>query len=121
MKRRTFLWKGALLGTGYSLVKTIPARAGKVLLGQHESGLPASDLYRLFKDPPDTYRPFVRWWWNGDKVEKDELARELRLMKEAGIGGVEINPIKFPARTDDMGKPSVQWLSPDWVRLLQFT
>ena len=45
------------------------------------------------------YQPFVRWWWNGDKVEKDEITRELRLLKEAGIGSVEINPIKFPAKT----------------------
>jgi len=82
---------------------------------------PATDLYQLFKDPAVVHRPFVRWWWNGDKVEKSELARELRLMKEAGIGGVEINPIKFPARTDDMGKPAIQWLSPEWVDLLNFT
>ncbi len=27
--------------------------------------------------------PFVRWWWNGDKVEADELVRELRLLKDA--------------------------------------
>lgn len=83
-----------------------------------ESG---AGLYQIFKDPEAIYRPFVRWWWNGDKVEKTELARELRLMKEAGIGGVEINPIKFPARTDDLGKPSIQWLSPEWIDLLQFT
>jgi hypothetical protein len=63
----------------------------------------------------------VRWWWNGDKVEKEEIARELRLMKDAGIGGVEINPIKFPSRTDDLGKPAIRWLSPEWVELLDFT
>ena len=119
MKRRAFLWKGSLLTTGYTLMKTMPAFAEKIPL--EGSGSPDTDLYRLFKDPADVHRPFVRWWWNGDKVEKSELARELRLMKDAGIGGVEINPIKFPARTDDMGKPAIQWLSPEWVDLLQFT
>ena len=67
------------------------------------------------------YRPFVRWWWNGNKVEEAELIRELRLLKEVGIGGVEINPVKFPSRSDgdDMGKPSLQWLSDEWLRMLQ--
>lgn len=121
MKRRAFLWKGALLTTGCSLMKTIPALAGNTSPGNAGGAAPATDLYRVFKEPADVYRPFVRWWWNGDKVEKSELARELRLMKEAGIGGVEINPIKFPARTDDMNKPAVRWLSPEWIDLLQFT
>ncbi|HXB93177.1 MAG TPA: glycosyl hydrolase, partial [Puia sp.] len=80
-----------------------------------------SDLYRIFKDPVAVHRPFVRWWWNGDKIERSELARELRLLKEAGFGGVEINPIKFPASTDDRGLPSVRWLSPEWIDLLDFT
>jgi hypothetical protein len=79
-----------------------------------------TSLYSLFKNPDTIYRPFVRWWWNGDKIERDELTRELRMLKEAGIGGVEINPIKFPARTNDSGKRSVQWLSSEWIELLQF-
>ena len=66
-------------------------------------------------------RPFARWWWNGDKIEKSELARELRLLKEAGFGGVEINPIAFPDRTADMGIASIDWLSPEWLELLRFT
>ena len=61
----------------------------------------------------------MRWWWNGDKVEADELVRELRLLKEAGIGGVEINPIAFPSYCDSLGKPSLQWLSPEWIEMLK--
>ena len=38
-------------------------------------------------------RPWVRWWWNGDKVDTLELKRELLHLYEACIGGVEINPI----------------------------
>lgn len=76
------------------------------------------DYYKLFKKPDSKYFPFVRWWWNGNKVEKDELVRELNLLKEAGIGGVEINPVKFPSYTDDMGKKSLQWLSNEWIDML---
>jgi hypothetical protein len=116
MKRRDFLWRGSLLTTGFVLTKALPVESAKP-----PAIAPVPDLYRIFKEPSDVHRPYVRWWWNGDKVERSELARELRVMKEAGIGGVEINPIKFPAGTDAMGKPAIQWLSPEWVDLLDFT
>lgn len=80
----------------------------------------ADDLYQLFQRPPDSYRPFVRWWWNGDKVKKAELARELKLLKQAGIGGVEINPIKFPLTTDVLHTPALTWLSPAWIDMLDY-
>ena len=76
-------------------------------------------LYAEFRQPESEYRPFVRWWWNGDKVEADELIRELHLLKEAGIGGVEINPIAFPTYCDSLGKASLPWLSPEWIDMLK--
>ena len=76
-------------------------------------------LYQGFQQPTSEYHPFVRWWWNGDKVETNELVREMRLLKEAGIGGVEINPIAFPTYCDSLGKPSLQWLSPEWINMLK--
>lgn len=85
------------------------------------AGVAEDRLYTLFKTPAITSRPFARWWWNGDKIEKSELARELRLLKDAGFGGVEINPIAFPERTADMGFASIDWLSPEWLELLRFT
>ncbi|MDZ7633265.1 MAG: hypothetical protein U5L72_02005 [Bacteroidales bacterium] len=54
-------------------------------------------------------------------MEAAELIRELRLLKDAGIGGVEINPVQFPSRFegDDLGKPSLQWLSDEWIGMLR--
>jgi len=72
------------------------------------------DLYALFENPPSEARPFVRWWWNGDCIEVDELQRELELMKAAGIGGVEINPIAMPEGEDDFEYSCYDWLSPEW-------
>ena len=67
-------------------------------------------------------RPWVRWWWNGDKVDTLELKRELRLLHEAGIGGVEINPIEFPTkRCDSLGVASLKWLSDEWLDALAAT
>ena len=113
MRRRSFIKSGSLLVSGYTLKGGMPL--------DNVGGWPFSEerLYSSFKDPVMANRPFARWWWNGDKIEKPELARELRLLKDAGFGGVEINPIAFPDRTADMGIPSIDWLSPAWLDLLR--
>lgn len=64
-------------------------------------------------------QPYVRWWWNGDKVEAEELVRELHLLKEQGIGGVEINPIQYPDKTDPLNKKELMWLSDEWIDMLK--
>ncbi|MEP6747696.1 MAG: glycosyl hydrolase [Bacteroidota bacterium] len=119
MKRRTFLKNSSVVTAGSAFVSRLSFYPEMCMnTGKRPA---ATDLYQLFKNPPTSCRPFVRWWWNGDKIEKAELSRELRLLKAAGIGGVEINPIKFPQRTDDLGKPSLQWLSEEWTDALQHT
>jgi hypothetical protein len=84
-----------------------------------ESNVPEQDAYDIFAHPEMKYRPFVRWWWNGDRISGDELLRELDVLKAAGIGGVEINPIKFPDEADPMGIPSLTWLSDEWISMLK--
>lgn len=75
----------------------------------------ADDLYELFANPSGKYHPYVRWWWNGDRVTKEEVLREFDVMKEAGIGGVEINPIKWPENADAIGIKELQWGSAEWL------
>ncbi|MDO8541579.1 MAG: glycosyl hydrolase [Opitutaceae bacterium] len=76
-------------------------------------------LFEGFVEPPATVRPFVRWWWNGDKLSADEIRRELDVMKAAGIGGVEINSIKFPAERDPLNITALDWLSPAWCAMVR--
>ena len=108
MHRRAFLSGAALFSTACLFTGRVPEfaliQAGS---SKHES---VPDLYAMFKNPALNYHPFVRWWWTGNKVEAGELIRELRLLKDAGIGGVEINPIEFPSRFegDDLGRPSLE-------------
>lgn len=119
MKRRSFIYQSALLSAGYFIAGTVPVLAKDPL---NPGGMNVdTDRYRLFKKPDPMYHPFVRWWWNGDKVEAKELIRELHLLKEAGIGGVEINPISFPSSGDDLGIKSLTWLSDEWISMLQVT
>lgn len=82
---------------------------------------PPETVYETFRKVEDSCRPFVRWWWNGDKLQKEEITRELELLKEAGIGGVEINPIEFPAMVDTSGIKSLTWLSDEWIDMLRYT
>lgn len=115
MKRRSFLQKTSILSAASVIMLNNTSFSKSI----------ANTFMQLvdddFKNPSANYRPFVRWWWNGNKIEKTELARELKLLKDAGIGGVEINPISFPSNTDDMGIASVEWLSDEWIDLLKFT
>jgi alpha-L-rhamnosidase len=76
-------------------------------------------LYNLFKEPSNQYRPMVRWWWNGDRVVPAEILRELDVLAAAGIGGVEINPIRFPSEADPMNTRSLSWLSDEWIKVLE--
>ena len=77
------------------------------------------ELYDAFTNPPAEARPFVRWWWNGNSVEQNEIIREIDVMKEAGIGGVEINPIRMPVEQDMPGTEPLVWLSPEWNRAVK--
>ena len=76
-------------------------------------------LYEGFRDPPTQARPFVRWWWNGDRVTKREILRELDVMKAAGIGGVEINPIAMPEWAPPVRARALKWLSPQWNAMVR--
>ncbi len=78
---------------------------------------PADELWDRFTNPPAEARPFMRWWWNGNAVELDELLRELDVMQAAGIGGVEINPIALPPTA--LTPEAHTWLSDDWNEIVR--
>jgi alpha-L-rhamnosidase len=82
---------------------------------------PVSGLRQDFVHPPDDARIWMRWWWFGPAVESDELARELRTMKELGIGGVEIQPVYALALDDPArGIRNTPYLSSDFLHSVSF-
>jgi hypothetical protein len=88
------------------------------------AGNPASPaaLRRSFESPPDDARIMMRWWWFGSAVTHTQLERELRLMKEGGMGGVEIQPV-YPLALDDpqTGFRNLPFLSAEFLNAVRFT
>lgn len=70
--------------------------------------------------PPITNesRPWTRWWWMGNAVNKAEITRHLQLFQNAGIGGVEVSPIYGVTGEEDRYIP---FLSPQWISMLRYT
>jgi hypothetical protein len=85
---------------------------------------PASlnDLRRGVEHPPDETRIMVRWWWFGPAVTKPELKKEMRLMKQGGIGGFEVQPT-YPLELDNPAKGfrNLPYMSPEFLDMLRFT
>jgi hypothetical protein len=81
-----------------------------------------SEMSRSFANPPDDSRIMMRWWWFGPTVNKAELEREMKLMKEGGIGGFEVQPV-YPVALDDpaAGIRNVPYLSDEFLESLRFT
>jgi alpha-L-rhamnosidase len=76
---------------------------------------------RGFEHPPDDARIMMRWWWFGSAVTKPELEREMRRMKEGGIGGFEVQPV-YPVALDDPehGFRNLPYLSDEYLGALRF-
>jgi hypothetical protein len=94
-------------------MRTHPAFLLLLSLAFFSSALPAQIV--AGKRPPDTTKPWTRWWWPGSAVDKANLTRELEAIAAAGFGGVEITPI-YGARGGE--ERSVPFLSPHYLELL---
>lgn len=94
-------------------------------LSRSSSGATATvasgSLWDSFIKPPDDSRIMMRWWWFGPAVTDEELEREVRAMKEAGIGGFEIQPV-YPLELDDpaRGICNLPYLSGGFLDALRF-
>jgi alpha-L-rhamnosidase len=94
--------------------------AASSAVAQRQTAL--DELRRSFLAPPADSRIMMRWWWFGPTVTKPQLERELRLMKDGGIGGVEVQPV-YPLVLDDAasGFTTLSYLSDAFIDALRFT
>jgi hypothetical protein len=63
-------------------------------------------------------KPWTRWWWPGNAVDKVNLTRELTDLAASGLGGVEVTPI-YGAKGYE--SRFIKFLSPDYVDMLGYT
>jgi hypothetical protein len=63
-------------------------------------------------------RPKIRWWWPDAEVQPAELDRELRSLKAAGFGGVEISSLPQQLTVDPQ---RYGWGSQAWDQAVQHT
>lgn len=112
MKKSMILWIGAILAA----CGTLPAERDATEM----SDLRIEEVYAQFREPSTEARAFMRWWWNDNRVESGELVRELDIMADAGIGGIEINPLerRVEAGPDSVAKALV-WRSREWDEMLK--
>jgi hypothetical protein len=68
--------------------------------------------------PPGSDKPSVFWYWMQASVSREGITADLEAMKEAGIGGAYLMPIKGAANPPLMDPP-VEQLSPEWWAMVR--
>ncbi|MDR9363823.1 MAG: glycosyl hydrolase [Balneolaceae bacterium] len=63
-------------------------------------------------------KPWTRWWWMGSAVNENDLTRQMELLSDANLGGVEITPIYGVGGYEDQ---FIDYLSPEWMERLEHT
>lgn len=61
-------------------------------------------------------KPWTRWWWMGNAVNDNDLTRQMELLSDANLGGVEITPIYGVGGYEDQ---FIDYLSPEWMERLK--
>src|SRR5689334_24907408 len=78
----------------------------------------ANELKDRFLHPPNAAKPWVFWYWYEASVSKEGITADLKAMKEAGIGGAYLMPIKGAIDPPLMDSVVVQ-LSPQWWAMVK--
>jgi alpha-L-rhamnosidase len=60
-------------------------------------------------------KPWSRWWWLGNIVNKEDLSSSMEKYQKAGLGGLEITPIYGVKGYEDR---FIDYLSPAWLEML---
>ena len=94
-----------------------------MIVGTTGGGLAAQDarprgevsLEQGFRQPPDSARPWVYWFWLNGNITREGITADLEAMRRVGIGGALIMEV-------DQGVPVglVDFMGPKWRELLRY-
>lgn len=76
-----------------------------------------STLERAFANPPFEAQPWCFWYWMFGAVTEEGIKADLEAMKNVGLAGTYLMPIKSPEMGPQYGGKAPQ-LSPEWWRLV---
>jgi hypothetical protein len=74
---------------------------------------------KRFTDPPASAKPWVFWYWMNAAVSKQGITADLEAMKQVGIGGAYLMPIK-DTTSPPFYQPTVRQLTPEWWSMVNF-
>ena len=79
-------------------------------------------LEEQFKNPiSEDAVPWTFWYWMYGAVTKEGITADLEAMKQIGLGGAYLMPIKSPADNDKFDfSPAYNQLSPEWWEMVRF-
>ncbi|MDE3179865.1 MAG: hypothetical protein KGM47_09420 [Acidobacteriota bacterium] len=125
LSRRQFLTSSgaaAMLLPLASPSSTAEHRGPEASPDQAASGVILPAAKEAFLYPPFSARPMTRWWWFGGAATPEEITRELTMMRDAGLRGVELQPV-YPLAADDpaQGVENVRYFTAKWFDLLRYT
>lgn len=78
----------------------------------------AVDIRNLWSTPPKDAKPWVFWYWMQGAVSKEGITADLEAMKQNGIAGAYLMPIKGVPEKPWL-TPSVEQLSPLWWEMVK--
>ncbi|MCF8339383.1 MAG: DNA-binding protein [Chitinophagaceae bacterium] len=101
----------SLVFTIFLLVMSLFVTAQKRVVGD--------DFQRAILNPPAAAKPWVFWYWMHGAVSKAGITADLEAMKEVGIGGAYLMPIK-DTNNNIPFQPTVRQLTPAWWAMVKF-
>lgn len=80
----------------------------------------AASLDEVFLNPPDAAKPWIFWYWINGAVTKEGITADLEAMKEIGLEGAYLMPIRDSSRVQYMSNTVLQ-LSDEWWEMVRFS
>lgn len=78
-----------------------------------------AQINKLWQSPPEDAKPWAFWYWMQGAVTKEGITADMEAMKDAGIGGAYLMPIKGVPEKPFV-EPIVEQLSPLWWEMVDF-
>ena len=77
-------------------------------------------LRACFRNPSEEAKPWTFWYWMYGAVSKEGIKADLEAMKEVGLGGAYLMPIREPSRWPNY-EGAVKQLTPEWWEMVRYS